>query len=180
MSSQISHLTVIALLVVVMAMPVGGQSAGLDISVTAEETEPGDEVTVTFETTNPGESPTAGIINITNHPEWDIVAQSDDNGLWNDEGKWLFQTIEPEATVAPSVTFLVPQDASGEYSITVTVNDGENTDTVETSIEVSDSSPDTDEDGPVNNLFLTDIRFLGAGVGAVVILLLGVWLGSKR
>lgn len=146
MNSRILIPLLLVFAVVTVAAPVTAQYPSFDITATAEEADPGDEVTVTFDTTNEGNTTSAAIVNLTEHPDWEITDRTDSDGLWRDDGKWLFQTIESDTTISPAVTFSVPETASGEYTIAAMVTNGESTDNTEVTIQVSDSETETNSD----------------------------------
>jgi len=180
MTARLTQLGLCVLVVAAGSVVVAGQASTVELDVTAPTAEPGGAVTVTFATTNTGTDPAATIVNVTDRPDWEIANRTDGSARWNDEGKWLVPTIEPGATVSPALTLSVPEDATGEYRIGAVVTNGETTESTRATIRVAPataaaSGGETDRRGATGGLPL-----VGAGVVAVALLLVGVWVGSKR
>lgn len=88
--------------------------------------EPGGEVTMSFSLTNTGESASAYTLDVSVPTEWTVTSHSDDEGKWKaSDASWLWQTVNASESVNPSVTLLVPDDASGEYTISATGKDSD-------------------------------------------------------
>jgi len=136
MNEDVSGAVVLVLVLTATSLPVVAQSGGLDLSAPAVQAEPGGQANVTFEVTNHADTPSAAIVNVTDRPDWSVAARQDAGGLWQESGKWLFQTVEPGATATPVLVFSVPESASGEYTVVATVTDGERSERVETTIGV--------------------------------------------
>ncbi|MCU4743624.1 CARDB domain-containing protein [Natronoglomus mannanivorans] len=115
---------VLMLLVAIVASPSVMATTG-DVSVAGPSAaEPGEEVTITFESTNTHESDRGYIFNSSIPENWEIVDRYDDGGTWAEsETSWLWQTIEPDETVEPSVTVKVPENANGDVTIGGTLED---------------------------------------------------------
>lgn len=90
-----------------------------ELSITDKEAQPGETVTVTFTLKNTGDQPRAHIVGVGTPDGFTIKNRSDDGASWNGQkSEWLFQTIQSGDSVSPSLTLKVPEEASGEYTVT--------------------------------------------------------------
>jgi hypothetical protein len=101
------------------------RSADTDVaSISAEDVsaQSGTEATVKFNLTNTASEQSGYILNLTLPGTWNVTSQSSDGGTWRaSETKWLWQTIDSNQTVNPSITVAVPETANGNYSINTAV-----------------------------------------------------------
>lgn len=173
-SLALAALTVLALSAI--AAPAIGQAGGLGIDVAAGEATPGETATVSFDVTNDGGNASAAIVNVTELPDWETVNRTDAGGIWREDGKWLFQTIDGGDAVSPSLTLSVPANATGEYDVAAVVTTGEASDTVEATIQVEGGGAVTPAAEDIDGGPFSTIPTL-ALVGAVVVLSLAalVW-----
>lgn len=115
----------------------------------AEGVQPGNNTTVTFTAANTGTSESGYILNVSAPNDWNITAQSADGGTWNSaESKWLWQTVNANESVRPSVTLHVPDNASEtNYSIRATLLSSDGTEAVTTQ-EITVQNSTTSEPTP--------------------------------
>lgn len=184
MRARLSGLGFSVLLVIGLAMlgvpAVTAQDVGtFSLSIDASEAAPGEEVTVTFTLENTGDEPSAAIVAVSERPEgWELTAHESDGGVWQSEDeKWLFQTVEAGATVEPSITLSVPEDANGEFTIAGNVTETDSSTTAETTLSVGeDGSEETADDDSGS----TSLSGPGFGVVAALVALLGIGLLARR
>jgi len=106
---------------VLVALAPGPGEAGDDIGTLSGSDavgQPGRTATVTFNATNIGEVDRGYIVRLSAVPEnFTVANRTDDGGLWDGDDGWLFKTITPGASKHPAVTFNVPANASGTYTV---------------------------------------------------------------
>jgi len=129
----------------VAVAPAAAQSDGtlsLSVSTSADSVEPGEELTISYTIENTGDETTGVVLDVTGVPDgWSVAEHSDDGATWRDDQKWLYQTVESGSSVEPSVTYTVPDDASGEFTVggNATTSASSST-TAETTVTVGDSA----------------------------------------
>jgi PGF-CTERM protein len=160
--------TLLATVAMVATAPAVAQSDGtLDLTVSADDATAGENATVSYTVENTGDEPVAVVLDVTDVPEgWTVQAHADDGGNWRQDGKWLFQTVEAGDSVEPSVTFGVPEDASGEYTIGGNASTAASSTTAEATFSVA--TPTSSGSGP------------GFGVAVTTVALLAVALLARR
>ena len=174
MRGALRPLVVTAVLLGTVAMvavaPVAAQSASsLDLSVEADDIEPGEELTVSYTLENTGDEAAAVVLDVTGVPEdWSVEGHEDDGGTWRDDNKWLFQTVESGDSVEPTVTFAVPENASGEFTVGGNASTASASTTAETTLTVGSATPTSGGSGP------------GFGAAVTVVALLAVALLARR
>lgn len=95
------------------------ESDSTELTGTDIQTLAGTNATFEFALENTGDQNSSYILNLTVPDNWIPVAYSGDGGDRQDgEVKWLWQTIEPDETVNPTVTVEVPERINGSYTVT--------------------------------------------------------------
>lgn len=164
---------VITLVGFAFAVPAAAQSqsSGIDLTVTATEASAGENVTVTFTAENAGSDPVAVIVDISDRPDgWTIQGHEDAGGVWRDDGKWLFQTVEGGESVSPTVTFSVPENAAGEYSIGGNASTGSSSATDEVSLSIGTENGESggETNSPVPGFGITTALVALVGIALLV------------
>ena len=150
----------------VAAQETGNES--LDLTVESGEVQAGENVTVTFTLENTGSQDTGAILNVTASPsEWTVTGHDDADGLWRSDQKWLFQTVPAGESVSPSITYQVPENASGEITIAATAMSGDQSVQDEVTLDVQSGADDSSS-------------IPGFGVTGAVIALMAVALLARR
>lgn len=194
MQANPSRLGIVAMLVVglaVLGVPAvtAQSSSSFSLSVDATDVEAGENVTVTFTLENTGDEPAAAILDVSERPDdWELHEHDDaGGGVWQSEDeKWLFQTVEPGATVEPSITLGVPEDASGEFTVAGNVSDANSSTTAEATLSVggNESEGESEDEGEATtddgDSGTTSLPAPGFGIVGAIAALLGVALLARR
>ena len=91
-----------------------------DVSLTADSTT-GTDTQVTFRVTNTG-SAEGYVLDLALPEGWTVAEQTAAGGTWSaGDTTWLWQTIGSGEAVEPTVTFDIPDGASGQYTVTGSV-----------------------------------------------------------
>jgi len=103
---------------------------------------PGETVTVTFDLDNAGSTDRGYVLNATIPADWTVTATSDAGATWKANGtSWLWRVVDAGATVSPSVTVQIPENASGEYTIGADAKTGDGVaDTAAITVDVRESA----------------------------------------
>lgn len=81
--------------------------------------EPGGTATVEFSLMNTDSTAQAYIIRLQSLPENVTISNhTTAGGTWQDDGTWLFQTVEANESRTPTVELAIPTNASEEFTIT--------------------------------------------------------------
>ncbi|ACV11817.1 Pyrrolo-quinoline quinone [Halorhabdus utahensis DSM 12940] len=104
----------------------GSQTATLSIEARSA-VNGGDSLTVTFRLTNTSASASGYILDLNLPSGWRIVSRTDDGGIWNaTENKWLWQTINPDMSVGPSITLQASSGLpDGSYEVFAEAKDAD-------------------------------------------------------
>ena len=141
---------------------------------------PGDEVTVSATITNTGENPGGFVGDVSLPDGWDVSGQTAQGAIWNDgDQSWLWQSIDPDTSVNPSVTVAVPSNATaGSYDVEMAIksNEGIEANTTHTITISSESSSSTD----ANNKNETDDSLPGFGIWSAIVALCTVGYVLRR
>lgn len=138
----------------------------------------GEPATVEVSITNTGSNPSSFIGELVVPANWTVTEETNQGAIWNAEDQtWLWQSIDAGASVTPSATVAIPQNAStGSYDIDIVVKSDEgieanatHTVTVERSGQADDSATTEETDSNTE----TDDGIPGFGVLAAIAALSG-------
>ena len=114
----------------------------------------GDTISISISLTNTGSSEENYIADISLPSGWSVDSHSDDGGQWNSgDLSWLWQNIDSQASVTPSISVVIPSDeSSGSYSVETVVKTDEGTVNSSThTITVDNPNDDTGDGGNDGN-----------------------------
>lgn len=114
----------------------------------------GDTISISISLTNTGSSEENYIADISLPSGWSLDSHNDDGGQWNSgDQSWLWQNIDSQASVAPSISVAIPSDeSSGSYSVeTVAKTDEGTVDSSTHTITVDNPNDDTGDGGNDGN-----------------------------
>jgi PGF-CTERM protein len=166
-----------------VAAPVAAQQGDLSLSLQGGEVAPGENVTVTFTLQNNANQSVGAIVNLTSAPDgWTVANHTDGDGLWREDQKWLFQTVPAGGSVAPSITFSVPDDASGPFTVEAQAETNNASVSGSTTLQATGGAMQTTTSAESEADGGEGTSALGPGFGAVaaVVALLAVALLARR
>jgi PGF-CTERM protein len=114
------------------------ENVSVNLTVSQSELAPGETVTVEPTLTNTGSGASAYILDLSLPANWTVINRTNDGGTWKSaDNSWLWQTVQPGDSVAPSVTVEVPDDAANRtYTIEATGKSTDGNATVARSVTV--------------------------------------------
>jgi hypothetical protein len=140
----------------------------------------GDEVTVSATITNTGENPSGFVGDVSLPDGWDVSGQTAEGAIWNNgDQSWLWQSIDPDTSVNPSITVAVPSNATaGSYDVEMAVksNEGIEANTTHTVTISNESSSPTDG----NEESETNDSLPGFGIWSAIMALCSVGFALRR
>ena len=141
---------------------------------------PGDDVTVSATITNTGENPGGFVGDVSLPDGWSVSGQTAEGAIWNDgDQSWLWQSIDSDTSVNPSVTVAVPSNATaGSYDVAMVIksNEGIEANTTHTITISGESSSSTD----ANDENETDDSLPGFGIWSAIVALCTVGYVLRR
>ena len=114
----------------------------------------GDTISISISLTNTGSSEENYIADISLPSGWSVDSHNDDGGQWNSgDRSWLWQNIDSQASVTPSISVVIPSDeSSGSYSVETVAKTDEGTVNSSThTITVDNPNDDTGDGGNDGN-----------------------------
>jgi len=141
---------------------------------------PGDMVTVSITIMNTGENPGGFVGDVSLPDGWHVSGQTAEGAIWNGgDQSWLWQSIDPDTPVNPSLTVAVPSnETAGIYDVETAVksNEGIEANITHTITVSGASSSPTD----ANEEIETNDSLPGFGIWSAIVALCSVGFALRR